>query len=222
MPERANQFVLGANYKIANGITAEASGFYTDRKDLISQDPVLAATDPENAFRNGGVGRSFGGELMVRVRRDRFFGWIAYTLSRSDVVDAPGEERRLFDFDQTHNFVAVGSYKLGEWDLGARWQYNTGSPYTPVVGSIFMSDFNVYLPQYGPLNSARFDAEHQLDLRAGREWKLKHGALAVYLDISNVYAHAPAERLAYNFDYTEKEVITQPPLIPAVGVRGSF
>ena len=67
-------------------------------------------------------------EALIRARRDDYFGWIAYTLSRSDRIDSPTSERRLFDYDQTHNIIAVASYQLGKWTFGGRWQYSTGSP----------------------------------------------------------------------------------------------
>lgn len=221
-PELATQYVLGVDYRIAEGITTQLSGFYTDRSQLIVQDELLAATDPENAYVNRGNGRSFGGELMVRAKFDRFFGWIAYTLSRSDRIDGPDEQRRLFDYDQTHNLIAVASFKLGDWEFGGRWQYNTGSPFTPVDSSLFLSDVNIYIPQFGDVNSDRLKAAHQLDLRVDRKWQFSTWSLSAYLDINNVYANPRVLAFTYNYDFTERRNIEDVPLIPAIGVRGSF
>jgi hypothetical protein len=221
-PELATQYVLGADRVIAAGITASLSGFYTDRRRLVVQDARAAAQDPGNAYVNRGLGRSFGGELLVRVKRDRLFGWIAYTLSRSDRIDGPMDERRLFDFDQTHNLIAVASYTLGPWELGGRWQYSTGNPFTPVMDSLYLADFNVYIPVYGDVNSERLAPAHQLDLRVDRKWRFRHWSLSAYLDITNVYANPRTLGYQYNFDFSQRQAIEELPLVPALGVRGSF
>ena len=221
-PELATQYVLGADYDIASGIKLQASGFYTDRRQLIVQDAILAATDPIRSYVNRGFGRSFGSEFLVRAKRDRFFGWIAYTLSRSDRVDGPQESRRLFDYDQTHNLIMVASYRLGGWEFGGRWQYSTGNPITPVVDSLFLADTNVYIPIYGAINSDRLNPAHQLDLRVDRKWQYKTWSLALYLDVTNVYANPRTLGFQYNFDFSERQAIKELPLVPALGMRGSF
>jgi TonB family protein len=45
--------------------------------------------------------------------RARFFGWISYTLSRSERHDVPSEPLSLFQFDQTHVLTLLGNYKFG-------------------------------------------------------------------------------------------------------------
>jgi hypothetical protein len=131
-------------------------------------------------------------------------------------------ERRLFDFDQTHNLVVVGSYTLGKWQFGGRWQYATGAPLTPVVGSMYLTDVNAFVPVFGEVNSSRLEAAHQLDLRIDRKWTFEQWSLAAYLDVTNVYAHARVLGYQYNYDFTEAEPITDLPIVPALGVRGEF
>ena len=88
-PERATQYVLGADYEISDGLKLQTSAFYTDRRQLIVTDPVLSAVDASRAYVNRGFGRSFGAEFLLRAKLDRFFGWVAYTVSRSDRIDNP-------------------------------------------------------------------------------------------------------------------------------------
>lgn len=221
-PERAVQTVAGVERHIAEGITAQVTGYYTDRENLVVQDPVLAKTDPDHAYENGGRGRSFGAELLVRAKRDWFFGWVAYTLSRSDRIDLPTSERRLFDFDQTHNIIAVASAVWGKWQFGGRWQYTTGGPMTPIIGSVYLSDANVYVPVYGEVNSDRIDAAHQLDVRVDRKFRAFGVDMAAFIDITNVYAHARVIDYTYNFDYTERSAVTSLPFLPAFGIKGKF
>ncbi|WP_428266026.1 TonB-dependent receptor [Haliangium sp.] len=222
MPELATQYVLGADYDILPGVSASMSGFYTDRRQLVVQDPVMADNDPENAYVNRGRGRSFGAEALIRAKLPGFFGWVAYTISRSDRVDEPLGERRLFDFDQTHNVIVVGSYTWGAWEFGGRWQYSTGSPVTPVVDSLYLSDLNIYVPVYGEVNSDRLDPSHQLDVRIDRTWRFDTWRISAYLDVTNVYANPRTLGFRYNFDFSRREAIEELPLVPALGVRGSF
>ncbi|MBK9072969.1 MAG: TonB-dependent receptor [Myxococcales bacterium] len=110
-PELASQFVANADFQATGEIKLTLSGYYTDKRKLVVRDELLAQTSPEDAYTNRGRGRSLGAEILARMQSRRFFGWIAYSISRSSRVDFEGDVRRLFDFDQTHNFVAVGSYR---------------------------------------------------------------------------------------------------------------
>jgi hypothetical protein len=221
-PELATQYVLGADYKLRDGVTASLSGFYTDRQRLVVRDPVLMKTDPLDAYVNRGYGRSYGTELLVRARFDNLFGWVAYTLSRSDRIAQPDGPRYLFDFDQTHNFIALASYTRGPWQFGARWQYATGTPMTPIIGATYQSDANVFIPTYGGLNTDRVGAAHQLDVRIDHKWHTDHVEIAAFLDVQNAYAHAQVLGYNYNFDYSQKKALTSLPILPAIGIRGTF
>lgn len=221
-PERATQYVLGAEVKLSAELTATGSVFYTDRSDLLVQDRLRAETNPLEAYVNRGTGRSFGAEYLLRAKTGRFFGWLSYSFARSDRVDGPMMPRRLFDFDQTHNLIAVGSWTLGKWEIGARWQYSTGQPMTPVVGSIYMSDLNAFLPVYGTVNSERIEDAHSMDVRIDRKWKFDSWELSAYVDVTNVYAHARVLGYTYNYDFSERQAFKELPFVPALGVRGSF
>jgi outer membrane cobalamin receptor len=221
--ERATQYVFGAEYQIREGLQASSNAFYTDRHDLIVQDAILAETDPNNAYLNRGYGRSFGLEALVRAKFDNFFGWVSYTISRSDRYDAPNTPRRLFDYDQTHNFIAVGSYKLGSWQFGGRFQYYTGLPITPVAFATYLADLDIHVPTYGEVNSDRKPDGHQLDIRIDKIWTFKNKfQLSMYLDITNVYYHPATLDYQYNLNYTERQAIKDIPIFPALGVRGTF
>ena len=221
-PEVATQYVVGGDYSFTPSVKLSGSGFYTDRRQLVVQDRSAASMDPEDAYVNRGYGRSYGLEVLLRVKRDNFFGWLSYTLSRSDRIDAPMSTRRLFDFDQTHNFIAVASYKLGSWEFGGRWQFSSGNPITPIENSIYVTDFNYYIPFYGDINSDRLPTAHQLDVRIDYKWQFRTWALSAFLDVTNVYANPRVLGVRYNFDYSERESIEELPLVPALGVRGSF
>jgi len=225
-PERAIQYSLGVEQKLGRGLELTTTGFYMDRSDLIVFAEGDRTTQMENdgasTYTNEGAGTTYGAEALLRLRTDDFFGWIAYTLSRSERRDHPMDDVRLFDHDQTHNVVLVASYKLGKWQFGGRFQYTTGSPYTPVTGATFMSDANEYQPTYGAINSKRNPANHQLDLRIDRFFQFDSWKLAAYLDVANVYLHPSVVDRDYSYDYSEREETTGIPILPSIGVRGEF
>lgn len=219
-PERAIHAVAGAEVAIASGITAAVTGYSTWLSDLVVGDP--RAADPLAAFENIGEGRVIGVEVLVRARRDNLFGWLAYTASRSTRRDGAGMPERLFDHDQTHNLTALASVRLGVWRLGGRLRVATGLPVTPVVGSLYLAESDLYRPIYGPTNSERLALHHQIDLRVDRHFDLGPVAVDAFLDVSNVYANPRQIDRAYNFDYSEREPVTDLPLLPSLGLRGTY
>lgn len=220
-PEHARHLVGGVDVTPLQGVRVSLTGFHTKLSKLVALDTELM-DDPLQSYRNQGKGRVIGAEAMVRLRRADLFGWLAYTVSRSTRVDGPGRAERLFDYDQTHNLTAVGSYRLGKWRLGGRFRLASGLPYTPVTGSVYLADHDIYRPMYGEHNSERMSVSHQIDLRVDRRFRVASIALDAYLDVSNVYANAQELGYEYNFDYSKREVFTDVPFLPSLGLRGTF
>ncbi len=227
LPERAWQATLGTEVRPLAGVFLSVEAFYKGLSDLVVRTSAVETVD--GAARpvlldNAGVGRVFGLEVLLRKElSERFFGWIAYTLSRSDRIDRPGEPRRLFDFDQTHNLTAIASYKFARnWQLGGRLRIITGNPDTPISGARYLANFDAYLPVYGPLNSMRVPTFHQLDVRLDRTWTFDSWMLDAYLDVLNAYNHRALEASAYNYDFSQHAYFEGLPIIPTLGVKGSF
>lgn len=174
-------------------------------------------------FINDGIGNIYGFELLAKAEPvGRFFGFLSYTLSRSERRDR-AEEWRLFDFDQTHIFTLSGVYKLGKgWETGATFRLISGNPFTPIQGGIYDANADVYQPIYGSINSKRNAMFHRLDVRIEKQWKFSDWQLAVYLDVQNTYNAANPEGTVYNYDFTENGTIRGLPIIPSLGVRGEF
>ncbi len=189
---------------------------------MIVFDESRIVDQPSDGWVNRGTGLSRGIESMLRVRRENWFGWVSYSLQRSERNDGNGMGDRLFDFDQPHNLVVVGSYKYGPWRFGGRFQYASGEPDTPITSATYDSDVDAYRPNFGPVNSVRKADAHQLDARIERQWQFQGWRLSRYLDVSNVYAHARPIAKTYNFNYSESEDLTTIPIFPAIGLRGSF
>ena len=227
LPERAWQATLGAEVRPLDGVFLSVEAFYKSLSQLIVRTDALETVNGvtrAEVLDNAGNGRVFGLEVLLRKElSERLFGWIAYTLSRSDRVDRPGQPQRLFDFDQTHNLTAIASYKLGAgWQLGARFRIITGNPNTPVVGARYLANFDAYLPIYGPTNSVRVPAFHQLDVRLDKTWTFDSWLLDAYVDVLNAYNHRSIEGLVYSYDFSQQSTFKGLPIIPTLGLKGSF
>jgi len=220
-PETATQLTVGGALELATGVTASLGGFYTARRDLVVEDPTRTGPD-ELPFTSGGTGRSTGFEALLRAHRGNFFGWLAYTFSRSTRHDAPGAPGRPFAYDQTHLVSAVGSYECGPWRFGARWQLATGLPYTEITNATWSEDLQHYLPVFGPTLAARHDTAHQLDVRVERTWQRPGYRIAVFADLGNVYRRARVLRYQYSEDFMTRKPVSDMMPLPSIGVRGEF
>jgi TonB family protein len=221
LPQRAAQFTAGAEWRPLAGVFTSLEGFYKKIDDIIvSNSGAVSSTSLDNA----GTGRVFGLEVLVRKElTDRLFGWIAYTLSRSDRIDRPGQPQRLFDFDQTHNLTIVASYQLpAGWQLGARLRLISGNPETPVIGASYLNATDSYLPIYGLTNSRRLPLFHQLDLRIDKVWTFDAWNLDLYLDVLNTYNHRSIEGIQYSYDFSQSSYIGGLPFFPSLGLKGAF
>lgn len=223
LAQRAIHYGVGVEQQLTTHIDVGVEGFYKTLSNLVQQVP--AETERGYDYSNDGLGRIYGIEALVRHRPSaHFFGWIAYTLLRSERQDHPGQPWRLFDYDQTHILTLVAGLTLaGGWELGARFRLVSGNPTTPILGPAYYdADADTYVPRYGDRGSARLPTFHQLDLRVDKKWTFSHWAFSVYLDVQNVYNQQNPEATLYNFDYSESTSVSGLPILPSLGVRGEL
>lgn len=230
--EDSLHYSVGFEQKFTDAINLDVTAYYKSFSDLVTRADSLQSADAEDAVAvsegprllNQGEGRSFGLEFLLRHDfSDRIFGWVSYTLQRSERRDRPGEEWRLFDFDQTHNLIVIGQYRLTpKWTVGFRWRLVSGNPDTPIVGAVFDTDTGTYVELPGEANSTRQPTFSQLDLRVDREWTFDTWRLVGYLDLRNALNTANAAGFQYNYDYTQRTQAYEIPIIPSFGLRGEF
>jgi TonB family protein len=225
--ESAAHYSAGVEYRPLKQLSFDVTLFYKDLFDLVSRTSETVERDGEIVplnFNNGGVGRVYGAELLIRHEpANNFSGWISYTLSRAERRDFGADDFRLFDHDQTHIFTAVGSYRLPKnWTIGLRYRLVSGRLYTPRIGSVYNADRASYEPIPGETNSRRMPMFHQLDLRIDKTWVFNNWMFTAYLDLQNAYNRANPEGYSYNVDSSEKRVRSGLPIIPIIGLKGEF
>ena len=224
---KARHIVAGYEWNITDLISADVQLYHNQQWDI----PLFASTDdllanPQGPrFLSDGKGRMYGLELLLRHNQsERLFGWIAYTLSRSERFNKEDKAWLLFDRDQTHNLQLILSYRLPrEWQVGTRLRYVSGNPYSPVVDRIFDVTGRFYRPVFGQTNSARNDPFFQVDLRFDKRFVFNTWMMSAYIDLQNVmwFAYKSPEFTIYNYDYTD-EISVSSPFIPSLGLRVDF
>lgn len=218
---RAVHLLGGFSFRFTDTSSAEVTAFRSSSEGLTSRSasetPLLA-----QALVQEGVGRAYGGQLLLRQELAKgFFGWISYSLIRSVRRDHPDTDWRLFDYDQTHVATLVASYDLGRgFELGARLRYSSGFPRTPVLGAYYDARRDLYSPYFGAQNSRRIPAFAQADLRLSKKFVFsKTTKLETFLDIQNITNRKNREEIVYDYAYRSTGYITGLPLLPVLGAR---
>jgi hypothetical protein len=217
----AVQYVMGYEREIpwtTLPLTLDIQGFFRDLKKQI------VAVPDSRRYSNDGSGYAAGGEMYLKYgSRDDANGWVSYTLSQSRLRYRANDELRPFQNDQTHILTIVGNVPLGRrWEFGFRWRYTTGNPYTPIVGSNYNANSDVYVPIRGALYASRFPSFHQLDVRIEKRWVFDSAMMSAFFELNNAYNRKNVEAINYSFDYGKTENVVGLPIIPIFGIRGEF
>lgn len=225
--EHVIQYSVGTELKLLDFLSFDVEVFYKDMRQLVSDSERLVTRNgasEREMYNNGGLGRVYGAEFFLRHQlANNFFGWITYTISKSERLDDGDSEWRLFETDQTHILSLLGTYNLPKnWSIGGRFRLISGSLTTPVVGAVYNSDTDAYTPVYGEEYSERLPIFHQLDIRVDKRWIFDAWSLNLYLDIQNVYNRQNPEGYVYSYDYASSQRVSGLPFIPSFGIRGEF
>ncbi len=229
LPEAASHYTLGVETRFTDAISLDVQLYYKDlfhqsRATLALESGTTNVDEIDLNYTSTGYGKSYGAELLLRhALTKNFFGWISYSLSRTERDYAQGKQYGAHPLDQPHNLVIVASYKL-PWDLiiGAKLRYTTGPLNTPTIGSIYDANGNYYYPLMGPQWSRRLPDFFQLDLRVDRRIVFERWMLAFYLDVQNVTNRSNVEGVTNNYDYTKEQFIYGLPIVPVLGMRAEW
>ncbi len=212
----------GFSLKVRPTLTFESVGFYKKLYDLVSrsenQSPPVG-----QALTQDGTGRVLGLQILLRQELFKgFFGWVTYTLSRSERRDHDNQGLRLFDYDQTHVLALLASYALGRgFEVGGRFRYSTGMPRTPVIDS-YLGRNGYYEPVFGAHNSIRIPAFYQLDVRGEKAFVMQRMKVSAFIDMQNITNRKNPEEIIYSQNYQQKSYIIGLPTLAVAGARVEF
>jgi hypothetical protein len=140
-------------------------------------------------------GRAYGIELLGRLKEFKKTNLVfSYTFVRSEFRDL-NNAWLPSSWDNRHLFNVTATKKFNRnWDLGFKWRFVGGAPYTPYdeERSMLKAAWDLqgqgYL-DYSRFNSQRLKSFHQLDIRVDKQYFFRGWSLMLYLDIQNLYNH---------------------------------
>lgn len=215
-PSHATQYSLNWNGQLHKGMFATECNVYVK-----NMDNLIALKDGYTNIRGDeqwkqkiathGVGTSYGLELFVRKQKGDWQGFAGYSYSHTtrkfDQINN-GKEF-TFDYDRPHSFsIAILRSFNDAWSVGGTWVFQSGLPYTPVlgrqsaIGLNFDNEYVVYESLiYGERNSARMKPYHRLDIGVTYKTTNKHKQPCEWnFSIYNVYNRKNPYYYYYNHD----------------------
>lgn len=235
----ALQAIVGVEQQLIEGLSVDVQGYITERFDLVQSaggggagggggpgggggagaDAITELAD------NDGTGRTIGMEILLRQQLSKnFYGWVAYTLSRTTVdTDKASDDQLLAAFDQTHILTVVAQGKL-PWGfgLGGRVRYVTGNPTSLPAGSFHDLDKGSYTAIASTAADTRQPDFFQLDVRLDRRFSFDDLAFTAYVDVLNATNNANAEATLSDYRSNESSTVTGLPFLPVFGITGEF
>lgn len=187
-------------------------------------------------------GRAYGAELMVRLpQQGRLFGWLSYTLMRSerlrrfalfnaDQTFASTTTALLpFAFDQTHSLNLTLGYQFTRgWKLGASFHLNTGRPESGEFGTRtqrVVENPGTGEQRWAPVSLnevGRLPTFARLDVRASKTITFSTFSAEIYLDIMNVLVRPEVHGFDYGFGMNGLPLKVEfgiPAVLPTLGVK---
>lgn len=198
----SDHVVAGFEYKPTDHNLLNIEGFYKGyHKYLFSVNDSISLANKGADFGtygdepvvSTGTGRAYGLEVLIREKLYKGFNvTLAYTYVRSEFknvfdvyVPSAWDSRHIFNITATRTFKR-------NWDLGFKWRYVGGNPYTPAdeYNSSLVNTWNVNgraLIDYNQFNTLRLSAFHQLDIRIDKQYFFNKWSLMAYFDVQNAY-----------------------------------
>jgi hypothetical protein len=201
---RADHYVVGAEYRTKQSSRFTLEGFFKNysRYPFSLKDSICLANQGSDfgVVGNEGVksistGRTYGGEFLFQQKLYKgFYAVLAYTYVISEFKDK-NDQYVTTAWDSRHIVSLTGGkrFKKG-WELGMRWLFSGGSPYTPydIPTSSLIANWNINgvgILDYNQLNTQREASFHQLNIRLDKKLFLDKFNMNFYLDIQNLYGY---------------------------------
>ena len=142
-------------------------------------------------FLDVSSGRAYGLEIFLQREVGRLTGWFSYAWSVAE-KDFAGITY-FTNWDRRHVVNLIGAYRPNDrWEANLKWTYQTGQPYTPILGYYLeslpgQSDYG-FVPIPGGRNTLRYPPYHRLDLGLVRHFKTRKGTqIDLFLQVVNAY-----------------------------------
>jgi hypothetical protein len=220
-PATAIHYVAGFIVSPISGFSFDIEGYYklihnltsVNERKYFPDDPDLVA----------GRGESYGLEFLNSFNQQPVSVSIAYSLSWAfkEVYGIKYHPR----YDSRHNLSVLLEYNFGSgWSASAAWTYNSGLPFTQIIGfynKLYFNDLgtrNFFFTPYTILASKNIGLlpdYHRLDLSLSKKFSIGTFKFRADVSVINVYDR---KNLFY-FDRTTGERVNMLPFLPTATLR---
>ncbi len=213
--QRSDHFVTGLEFIPNDGLRFTVEGFYKkyghvpvsirDGISLANLGSDFNVLGNEAIITNG-KGRAFGVEVFAQKKlTNHFFGIFSYTFYRSQYS---GRNKILVpsSWDNKHLLNITWGYKFSRnWELGLKFRYQGGAPYTPYDEIQSRANFisqGQGIFDFAKLNSVRLRSFNSSDVRIDKKWNFRNTTIDLFLDVSNWYVARNPGIPSYTFKRT--------------------
>jgi len=196
---QSNHYVLGTQYLPKESLRFTLEGFFkqynnypvslTNGISLANQGSDFGSIGSE-PLSSIGKGQTYGFEFFAQQKLVKnLFYVLSYTYVRSLYS---GKDGQLIasSWDSQHLLSGTLGYKFKKnWQVGLKYRYSGGLPYTPFDLAASQQNFvllNTGILDYTQLNSLRLKAFSQLDFRLDKKVNYKKVSLNWFIDFQNI------------------------------------
>lgn len=214
--QSSNHYVIGLEYLVNDALRFTVEGFVKNYGNVpISVNKGISLANlggdfnvlGNEAVRTTGKGEAYGFEFFAQKKlTDKFFGILSYTYYNSAYSGLNGIMVPS-SWDNRHLLSLTWGYKFPRnWELGLKFRYQGGAPYTPFDETASRTNFlsqGLGILDYGQLNTRRLRSFHSSDVRIDKKYNLKNTTIDLFLDVTNWYIAAADAAPYYAFKRTE-------------------
>jgi hypothetical protein len=215
----ATHYIAGLEQRLSNDTKASIELYHKELSKLIV-DP-----DVSELLVNTGSGYAQGVEFALQKKfTDGFVGSASYSYAISKRRDYESLNLYDFEYERPHILNLIFGLEIGSgWQIGAKFQYASGNPYTAAIGVVKQN--NSFYVVEGAKNSARYPDYHKLDIRIDKQFVFDSWSFSIYLDLWNVYDRDNVSSYSFKAD-TNGELTSTPRydfgITPILGFTAKF
>jgi len=214
-PASAVHYIIGYEEYLGGRYRIQVEGYYKQLRNMLTfVEQRITAEGAQPSQRMADIfdiadGYAYGMEVFLQREYGRLTGWLAYSFSvaRKRMV----ETEYYANWDRTHALNLVTAYHPSQrWEFSLNWTYQTGQPFTPVLGyyieTLPDTPDIVYRSIPGGRNSLRYPSYHRLDLGVTRHMDFMAFRMDAFVQAVNVYMQDNIFRQYYLFGSTTNQI----------------
>ncbi len=229
----AYHVVGGFSHLLSENTKLTVEGYYKeyDRFPVDPNQPQLFVVDElvtrgfmgnYEQLQDIGQARAYGIEATVQKKLvSGTYGLISGSIFKSEYHGQDGVWRDRI-YDNRALFSIEGGHKLNnKWEIGTRWIFAGGSPFTPLDLEASAAINRSVLDQ-DRVNQERYPAYHSLNLRVDRRYNFGGSNMIVFLSIWNVYNRENVSQYYWNEIGEHESTLYQWTMLPVFGLEYEF